>query len=166
MLIADDAKKATLLASRTVIKSNNLEIKGSLQYSLKCFNIFLGGDELSLSCSNRGLETKASGTLLVLVAQCPTLCDPMDYSPPGSSVHGILQARMLEWVAISFSRACSRPKDQTWVSYIAGRFFTIWATREAHPSGGSYNFFSQLSWGYAEMTTIVNWEALKSCAHM
>ena len=64
--------------------------------------------------------------LVVLVAQsCPTLCDPMYYSPPGFSVHGILQARMLEWVAISFSRGSSGPKNQTQVSCIAGRFFTI-----------------------------------------
>ena len=59
-----------------------------------------------------------------------TLCDPMDCSLPGSSVHGILQARILEWVAIPFSRGSSQPRDQTWVSYIAGRFFTIWATKE------------------------------------
>ena len=60
-----------------------------------------------------------------------TLCDPMDCSPPGSSVHGILQARILEGVAIAFSRGSSWPRDQTWVSPIAGRFFTIGATREA-----------------------------------
>ena len=52
-------------------------------------------------------------------------------SPPGSSVHGVLQARKLEWVTIPFSRGFSWPRDQTWVSYIARRFFTIWATREA-----------------------------------
>ena len=55
----------------------------------------------------------------------------MDYSLPGSSVHGIFQARVLEWVAISFSRGSSRPRDQTQVSRIAGRHFTLWATREA-----------------------------------
>ena len=55
----------------------------------------------------------------------------MDGSPPGSSVHGLLQARILEWVAISFSRGSSRPRDPTWVSHIAGRFFTVRATREA-----------------------------------
>ena len=67
----------------------------------------------------------------VLVAQlCPTFCDPTDCSPPGSSVHGILQARILEWVAISFSRDSSQLKDQTWVSHTAGRFFTIWGTRD------------------------------------
>ena len=66
------------------------------------------------------------------VAQsCPTLCDPMDCSPPNSSVHGVFQARTLEWVAISFSRGSSRPRDWTRVSRIAGRHFTIWATREA-----------------------------------
>ena len=65
---------------------------------------------------------------LVKVAQsCPTLCDPMDYS-----VHGILQARILEWVPFPFSRGSSQPRDRTQVSCIAGRFFTSWATREAH----------------------------------
>ena len=66
------------------------------------------------------------------VAQsCPTLCDPMDCSLQGSSIHGIFQARVLEWVTISFSRGFSRPRDRTWVSRIADRHFTIWATREA-----------------------------------
>ena len=61
------------------------------------------------------------------VAQlCLTLCDPMDYI-----VHGILQARILEWVAFPFSRGCSQPRDQTQVSHIAGGFFTSRATREA-----------------------------------
>ena len=61
----------------------------------------------------------------------PTLFNTMNYSPPGSSVHEILQARILEWVAISFSRGCFQPSDWTWVSRNAGRFFTIWAPREA-----------------------------------
>ena len=66
------------------------------------------------------------------VAQsCPTLCDPMDCNPPGSSIHGIFQARVLELVAISFSRASSWPSNQTWVPHIASRCSTIWATREA-----------------------------------
>ena len=62
---------------------------------------------------------------------CVRLCDPMGCSLPGSSVHGIFQARTLEWVAISFFRGSSRPRDWTWVSRIVGRRFTIWATREA-----------------------------------
>ena len=62
-----------------------------------------------------------------------TLWDPMDCSPPGSSVHGISQARILEWVAISYSRGSSHPRDWTQDSHIAGagRFFTSWATKEA-----------------------------------
>ena len=60
-----------------------------------------------------------------------TLCRPMDCNPSGSSVHGILQARILEWVAICFSRGSSWPRDWTWVSCITGRFFTNWTTREA-----------------------------------
>ena len=56
---------------------------------------------------------------------CLTLCDPMGYSLPGSFVHGIFQARGLEWVAISFSRGSSQPRDRTWVSHIAGRCFTV-----------------------------------------
>ena len=70
--------------------------------------------------------------LCVLVFQLyPTLYDLMDYNPQGSSVHGILQARTLEWVAISFSRGSFWPRGWTQVFHIAGRFFTIWATREA-----------------------------------
>ena len=69
------------------------------------------------------------------VAQsCLTLCDSMGYSLPGSSVHGTSQARVLEWVAISFSRGSSQPRDWTPVSCIADRHFTAWATREA-PGG-------------------------------
>ena len=60
------------------------------------------------------------------VAQsCPTLCDPMDCSLSGSSVHGIFQARVLEWIAISFSRGSSQPRNRTRVSRIAGRPFTV-----------------------------------------
>ena len=66
------------------------------------------------------------------VAQsCPTLCDPMDCSPPGSAVHGIFQARILEWGATAFSRGSSRPRDRTHVSMSpapAGGFFTMSAT--------------------------------------
>ena len=65
------------------------------------------------------------------VAQsCLTLCDPMDCSLPGSSIHRIFQATVLEWVVISFSKRSSQPRDQTQVSRTAGRLFTFWATRE------------------------------------
>ena len=66
---------------------------------------------------------------------CVQLCDPVDCSPPGSSVHGILQARILEWVAISFSRGSFQPRDRSQVSHTAGRLFTIWS---GNPLGGAY----------------------------
>ena len=66
------------------------------------------------------------------VAQsCATLCSSMDSSLPGSPIYEIFQARVLEWVAISFSKESSWPADRTWVSHVAGRHFTLWATREA-----------------------------------
>ena len=65
----------------------------------------------------------------VWVAQsCPTLCDLMDWGPPGSSVRGDSPDRNMEWGAISFFRGSSWLRDQTWVSCTAGRFFTIWAS--------------------------------------
>ena len=69
----------------------------------------------------------------LVAPSCPTLCDPVDSSPPGSSVHGILQARILEWVAISSSRGSSLLRDQTRISCIASRFFT------AEPPGKTVN---------------------------
>ena len=68
---------------------------------------------------------------MLLVASHLRLCNPMDCSLPGYCAHGILQARILEWVAISFSRGSSQPRNGTQVSYTAGRFFTNWATSEA-----------------------------------
>ena len=61
----------------------------------------------------------------------PTSCDSMNCSQPGSSVHGILQASILEWVAMPSSRGSSQPRDRTQVSHFVGGFFTVWATREA-----------------------------------
>ena len=77
---------------------------------------------------------------------CPTLCDPMDCSPPGSWVHWIFQARILEWVAISFSRRSSQPSDWTRVSPIVGRCFTIWATREDSVQFSSVPQFCPTLW--------------------
>ena len=65
-------------------------------------------------------------SIVKVTQSCPNLCDPIDYT-----IHGILQARTLEWVAIPFSRGSSQPTDQTQVSFIAGGFFTSLATREA-----------------------------------
>ena len=75
------------------------------------------------------MTTGKTIVVIVLVTQsCPTLCDPTDCSPPGSSVYGILQARILQWIAIPFSRGSSQSRDRTQVSCVAGRFFTVWAT--------------------------------------
>ena len=90
--------------------------------------------------NRKGTPNKNDGKVKkwVLVAQlCLTLCNPMDCSPPGSSVHGILQARILKVRSHSLLQASSWPRDQTWVSHIAGRFFTIWATRETQKTMGA-----------------------------
>ena len=91
------------------------------------------GNHMKLGCtdSDAMLILHSSGLFIqtnvkVLAIQlCLTLCDPMDCSPPGSSVHGILQARIQEWVAIPFSRGSSLPRDQTQVSRLAGGFFMV-----------------------------------------
>ena len=81
-----------------------------------------------VSCSTEGLPPALGVWCVCEVAQsCPTLCDPVDCSLPGSSVHGIFQARVLEWVATSFSRRSSPPRNRTRVSRIVGRRFTVWA---------------------------------------
>ena len=67
-----------------------------------------------------------------LLSHVLTLFDPMNWSPPVSSIHRIFQARILEWVAMPFSKGSSRPRDRTQISHIAGRLFTIWPNREAH----------------------------------
>ena len=82
-----------------------------------------------------------------ITQSCPTLCDPMECSLPCSSIHGIFQARVLEWIAISFSRGSSGPRDWTWVSHITGRHFTIWATREAC-SETHYQIIMLCLWNY------------------
>ena len=96
-------------------------------------------------------QFKSKWKVKVLVAQsCPTLCNSMDRSPPVSSIHEILQARILEWEDFPFSRGSSQPRDQTLVSCIAGGFFTVWTRSK---DGGAYSspwqlpsFFSLTSW--------------------
>ena len=128
----------TIRMVKSVVQGNGLVVKsnGFVVYWFESFNVIMLITIRKHTCMHT-CEMK------VLVAQlCPTLCNPMDCSPPGSSVHGISQARTLEWVATPFSRGSSQPRDQTPVSYPAGRFFTIWATREApvEPS-------AKLKWG-------------------
>ena len=83
----------------------------------------------------------------VWVAQsCLSLSNPMDCSPPGSSVHGILQASILEWVAVSPFRGPSWSRDRPQISRIAGRFFTIWATSEAPSTITDHLVYSHMPW--------------------
>ena len=81
-----------------------------------------------------------------LLQLCPPLFDPIDCSLPGSSVHGILQARILEQTVMPFSRGSSRPRDWTQVFHIAGRFFTMWARREALSLGIFPSCWKNLQW--------------------
>jgi len=101
----------------------------------------------------------------VSVSKSPTLCDPMDCSPPNSSVQRILQAGILEWVAIPFSRGSSWPGYWTWVSCIAGRFFIVWAIREViwillnHKRMKTYNFRQsqrQIPYAFTHMCNVKN----------
>ena len=87
---------------------------------------------------------------------CLTLCNPIDCSLPGSSVHGIFQARVMEWVAISFFRGSSQPRDRTQVSHIADRHFTVWATKEDHDPGSKWiPTVPFLIWGKLEKWKLV-----------
>ena len=79
-------------------------------------------------------ECRLSESESEVAQSCQTLCDPMNGSLPGFSVHGIFQARILEWVTISFSRGSSRLRDRTQVSHTGGRHFNLWIeeSREDH----------------------------------
>ena len=118
-LIMSSWKRLTKIRKCTVWTTRGIKAKGSGDtfdnkcYQIHRFGVYIG--KVKWSCS------VVSDSLW-----------PVDCSPPSSSVHGILQARILEWVAISFSRASSRPRDQTQVSHIAGRCFNLCTTREAH----------------------------------
>ena len=98
-------------------------------------------DRIRISCTASGFFTRkppgkpqVSPCVCCVTQSCLTLCDPMDYSTPGSSVHRDSPARTLEWVAMPASRVSSQPRGQTQGSRIASRFFTVWATREAQAS--------------------------------
>ena len=85
-------------------------------------------------------------SFIALVTQlCLTLCNPVDHRPPGSFVLEISQARILEWVAISFSRGSSQPRNWTWISHVAVRFFVVLTTRESWESSKWPQNYGQLS---------------------
>ena len=140
-----------------------VSVQNWIQHSLCPKENFQCG--LILACSRRGdslekmstfLDTSAvvsedfknprrHGCCCLVLKSCPTLHDPMDCSPPGSSVHGILQARILEWVAISFSRGSPWLRDQTHASCAGRQILYHWATREVLED---ITQFLSFSWGY------------------
>ena len=103
--------------------------QASLSITISRSSLRLMSIESVMPSSHLILKVKVK--VKVKVKSCPTLCDPMECNLQGSSFHGILQATVLEWVAISFSRESSRARDRTLVSCIPGRHFNLWATREA-----------------------------------
>ena len=126
------------------------------QFKFRSSNTFLGLRFLLVKSEGRKwIMSRFLSVLVVvvvLVAQgCPILCNPTDCSPPGSSVHEILQARILEWVVIPFSRGSSQPWGQTWVSCITGRFFTIWATNFQYGKPVKWEVF----WWFSETLAVL-----------
>ena len=105
----------------------------------------------------------------VLVTQlCLTLCNPLDYSLPGSFVHGIRQERILESIAIPFSRGSSWSRNQTQVSGTAGRFFSVWATRETHTDNkDSFKWRALLKWNTVRAGRgLSQWSGKADSAHL
>ena len=107
-----------------------------------------GQEDRSRCVEWKGWEVSVKWNWCLVAQLCPILCDPVDCSPPGSSVCGNLQARILERVAISFSRRSSRPRDRARVSCTAGGFFAIWATTlpRAEPQHSSFSWLCTESW--------------------
>ena len=114
--------------------------RSTLWSSLSRTSVFLFLSVLGLHCHEWAFSNFHKQMKVKVTQSCLTLFDPMDYS-----VHGILQARILEWVAFPFSRGSSQPRGQTQVSRIAGRLFTSWATGEAHNRGRAQFAVSGLS---------------------
>ena len=107
-------------------------LKTKIQFYSFFFFSFILITDITLNHSAQFNNSTLQWLCLCSVAKpCQTLCDPMDCSSPGSSVHGILQARILEWVAISSSRGSSRLRDQIHISCIGRRVLYHWATWEA-----------------------------------
>ena len=126
-------------------------------------------DQICISCTGRRVlyhkchlaiwATKKREKVKVLITAMPNSLQLCGLQPPGSSLHGILQARILEWVAIPFSRGFSQPRDRTQVC-IAGRFFAIWATRFS--PNYQYPFWKSLKFpnasaSYMDKKAIQNW---------
>ena len=110
------------LHSYTLTMRKQKEIKETIPFTIamkriKYLGIYLPKETKDLYISSVQFSSVAQS--------CLTLCDPVDCNLLGFSIHGILQARILEWIAISFSRGSSRPRDRTWISCIGGRRFNL-----------------------------------------
>ena len=118
----------------------------------------------SLTCcthhSPRSFQSESEVT-----KSCPTLCDPIDCSLPGSSVYRISQAVVLEWIAISFSRGSSQPRAQTQVSLIVDRRFTIWATRKVQRGAQNQSFRTEKRIQHLTVNANFFFPFLKSVLH-
>ena len=127
-----------------ISKTQKEPLKLWIYFPSQCFHLLQNTSEVF---NKTAYEPPLIGNLIFLARKWkwkvtqsyPTLYNPMDYT-----VHGILQARILEWVAFPFSRGSSQPRDRTQVFHIAGRFFTNWATREVHLSSKSEHNFTKL----------------------
>ena len=123
-------------------------------------------------CEAQGFWSQGHERACAVAQSCPTLCDPVDCSPPGSSVHGISQARILGWIALSSSRGSSRPGDHTRVSCTAGRFFTtepLGKSSQGHRRG----LFTRLNLSYpllsgcsSLLSSSLNFQSLRSFTPM
>ena len=130
-------------------KGTNPMLEGSSKVRISTYD-FVEGHEYSVhnlpNCPENPWAQRCHLVYLTAISQfcghmlCRSVMSnslqPHNCSPPGSSAHGILQARILEWVAISFSRGSSQSRNQTGVSCIANRLFTVWATREVNSKNG------------------------------
>ena len=109
----------------------NTYVHQKIRHALFTAVVFIGAPNWKLlKCQTTQTTVRVKWQSLCRVR----LCNSMNCSWPGSSVHGILQARILEWVALPFSRGSSRPRRWTCVSLIAGRLFSVWATRKPYPN--------------------------------
>ena len=125
----------------------------TIQFSLKTWtqlapvkqdmeeNHWIFWDWTSPNSSRNPLKMSSNYCCRSVAQLCPTLCSLKDCNLPGSSVYGFLQARILEWVAISFYRGSSQPRNQTQVSCIVGRFFTVWVKGKSYLSSSYCSFF-------------------------
>ena len=141
IFLTQGSNQGLLLCRQSLYCLNHQEIPENTFYTYCSFKIIAIIISIARDFSYFSKKKKMLYILSEVAQSCPTLCDPMDFSLPGSSIHGIFQARILEWVAISFSRGTSRPRDWTQVSCIVGRRLTVWVTREAHYISNIWNYF-------------------------